>query len=1826
MSTSLTDESEQPTWLRVADVARLLGVSANTVRRWTDAGRIPARRSPGGHRRYLLDEMLTLGPDMLPPAPAVRQTPPAAASAVLDPVMPGRQPPAPVASPRPAAGQEPGTGLGPLAELASVLCNAPEELPRRAARLLRDLADVGRCEILAVEGDQIEVIVSVDAGGEDATRVGRRRPSTAWPPHGDDGEPVTAVVRRSTARAADAAALRERSAHALLWAPMVVGDQRFGALELIDARDRDLTPYVPMAQTVASLVGHALDVTATKTALAQRRRTMRELIALSQDVAWATDLHSFAQTVAERIMTTTNADYVDLWQVQGAQLHALVGMSRDGVDAQHAGATMDLDKYPACAVAFAAGAPFVVASLRDERLTPGEVESYRQWGYQSSLSMPIMVGGEMVGLIELYDDAERSWDADVDFIANVSQHVAGLFANAVLLDEVRRRAAYERELVGLAEELSQAQETRELARVAAATLRRVADAEDCDIWHLDEGRLRCLISVDRGGVDTAVEGKLLDLDRFPTTADAARGRETLVVADLHDPRLTPEEVEDWAEFGFRSCLTLPLVAGDEVVGLIDLFDTRERTYAEARKFVVSAGRMVADALKKAQLLASLQQSNRGLRELLELGDVVAGAEDLDALVRIVAERLRAVLRAEDCDIWRVEEGRLLCLASVDSNGWDENEVGLTRELTDYPGTLVALERDEPIVIGDLDLGDDALTESELAAYERWGYRSMVSLPLVLDGRPVGLIDIFDTRPRDWGDLLDFIRNVGALVAGAFDKAVLLERLENANRELRVLVEASLDFGATLDLDAVIDTVARRIRDVTGADICDIHKVDGDEVEILASVTATGHANVKGRRYSIADFRTFSEARATRAPVLRPDVFADVRTTPQERADAEEWGYAATADVPLIVSGDVIGFATVYRNEPGHFPQMDAVIGLAQIAAQAIANASLYRDLDDNARRLAMLSESMLELTSTLDLDEVLARLARRLCAAIDVPVCQIHVLEGEDLVTVMRLNEGVVERDHIGSRWPLRDAGATREVMRTRRPTVVRSLDDPRLSERAKRLSTRGDDDHPILGRCWAVLPLITGDEVIGVVELAETRGSAETRESRAFTSDELEAAASICHAAAMALTNARLFAQEQAARREADVLNELGRAIAASLDLGEIADATARHLKDIIEFDAFALMLQTDGKVTDLITGSGERYPFTAADFNDIDPGFGQRLAREGLLVLDLPDENPLRHPHPAMRTFRQMVVLALPTDPGVVGIVLLASRSDAAFDHLNRDILMRVASRLSLAVANARLYEENKAMHLGNLKALSSTLNAKDYYTLGHAARVAAYMVMLGEELGWPEEQIESVLEAAYLHDIGKISIPDRVLLKPGRLNDREWEQMRQHPALSADIIRPLFPEELVLGVRHHHEKYDGSGYPDGLSGEQIPWLARAMAVVDAYDAMSCRRPYKAALSYLDCLEELERCRGTQFDPAMLDAFRRVLERVFERRNMAARVAAQAADRIPGEWHTALHGPEDEGGEEYRRIAQVLREVRDANPPTRFLTTHCRLDRRYVIAVDPEEDEGLRSHFGDEVFADDDLRLTLDGRVPDVNVLYADEYGVWVTGLAPIRDTEGNVVAAAAADLPAIAGRAGESLTADARLSFASMLQPAVVRVGRIELDAITDGLTGLYNHRYLHERLHEELERARRLDCPLAVLICDLDQFAEYNERSGYSAGDEALRDVAHIIEESVRTIDIAARYSGEEFAVALVDTARPEALAVAERLRARLERAALGADGANLTVSIGVACFPDDATRREELLDKASRAMRAAKRQGRNRVVSFTFDDAADGPRARRRDGA
>ena len=176
--------------------------------------------------------------------------------------------------------------------------------------------------------------------------------------------------------------------------------------------------------------------------------------------------------------------------------------------------------------------------------------------------------------------------------------------------------------------------------------------------------------------------------------------------------------------------------------------------------------------------------------------------------------------------------------------------------------------------------------------------------------------------------------------------------------------------------------------------------------------------------------------------------------------------------------------------------------------------------------------------------------------------------------------------------------------------------------------------------------------------------------------------------------------------------------------------------------------------------------------------------------------------------------------------------------------------------------------------LRAIISTLEEKDTYTHGHSIRVAEYSVLLGSELGFTQEQLRELELAALFHDIGKIGIPDHVLLKPARLSKAEFEIMKSHPVRSAKILEKISAFEKILpGIKHHHERFDGLGYPDGLKGDEIPLYARIILIADTYDAMTSTRPYRLALDRKIAFEELERCSGTQFDEKLVKCFIRAI-----------------------------------------------------------------------------------------------------------------------------------------------------------------------------------------------------------------------------------------------------------------------------------------------------------------------------------------------------------------
>ena len=192
--------------------------------------------------------------------------------------------------------------------------------------------------------------------------------------------------------------------------------------------------------------------------------------------------------------------------------------------------------------------------------------------------------------------------------------------------------------------------------------------------------------------------------------------------------------------------------------------------------------------------------------------------------------------------------------------------------------------------------------------------------------------------------------------------------------------------------------------------------------------------------------------------------------------------------------------------------------------------------------------------------------------------------------------------------------------------------------------------------------------------------------------------------------------------------------------------------------------------------------------------------------------------------------------------------------------------------------LNEELSGAYIETIKSLAEALEARDSYTKSHSDIVADYAKRIAEKMGLPFYEIKKIIQSALLHDLGKMAMPDGILNKPGPLNEKEWEEVRKHPEKSEEILKHLTFITFLPIIRHHHERFDGTGYPDKLSGEKIPLGARILAVADSFEAMTRDRSYRKALSKERAIEEIKRCSGSQFDPKVVMAFLEVLKETKE------------------------------------------------------------------------------------------------------------------------------------------------------------------------------------------------------------------------------------------------------------------------------------------------------------------------------------------------------------
>ncbi len=248
----------------------------------------------------------------------------------------------------------------------------------------------------------------------------------------------------------------------------------------------------------------------------------------------------------------------------------------------------------------------------------------------------------------------------------------------------------------------------------------------------------------------------------------------------------------------------------------------------------------------------------------------------------------------------------------------------------------------------------------------------------------------------------------------------------------------------------------------------------------------------------------------------------------------------------------------------------------------------------------------------------------------------------------------------------------------------------------------------------------------------------------------------------------------------------------------------------------------------------------------------------------------------NPAHAQYRSLgnttLVHPVTSDGEVIGILAAGDKQgpDTTASNVDMKLLGAIASHMAIFLENAALYDDLNAMFLGTLEALTASIDAKDRYTCGHSQRVAHLTQQLARVIGLDENVVRRMHIAGLVHDVGKIGVPEGLLLKPGKLTDEEFAWIKRHPEIGYRILKDIPQlQDILPGVLYHHERWDGRGYPKGLKGEEIPQVARLIGLADSFDAMSSTRTYRSGMDRKQVLKEIERCSGTQFDPELVPIF---------------------------------------------------------------------------------------------------------------------------------------------------------------------------------------------------------------------------------------------------------------------------------------------------------------------------------------------------------------------
>ena len=702
------------------------------------------------------------------------------------------------------------------------------------------------------------------------------------------------------------------------------------------------------------------------------------------------------------------------------------------------------------------------------------------------------------------------------------------------------------------------------------------------------------------------------------------------------------------------------------------------------------------------------------------------------------------------------------------------------------------------------------------------------------------------------------------IADITERKMAEKALEHRAAQLATVNEIGQQIASILDPDELLRQIANLLESAFGyrfvyillLDQACSERSEPNAGELVIRASAGPGRVLEGTRLALESRSINTCVARTGKPLLANDVAREpMYLHLEEVADTK-----SELTVPIKVKDKVIGTLDVQSTELNAFDASDlfTLQALANQAGIAIENARLYGETSHRLDELSTIHEVTMAATSTMDFDQALERAVDAIHKILNFKVFGFLMLdESTGKLHLHPSYRGV--SPEVAEKLDLHvGMGITGWVAQTGQPLLV-----PDVSQDRRYLDG-------IAGiRAEMCVPLKIGNRVIGVIDV-------ENDQANGFSEDNLRLLSTLAGQLATTIENAHLFAETKRNANDLALLLGTSTAISSTLDLDQILETVAHQITTslVATFCRITLLDETGNNL--VIRATSPIRDKTAED------GFGRRyplaIAPWHRQVVETAEPVLLRHDVPELalseeerrialtEEVKSAALMPLIVGGRVLGVISLGEERSwerSPFTEEKVGLCQSIAAQAAVAIENARLYEKLQQSFIQTIAALAAAVEAKDPYTGGHSQRTMELAAAIAQELELGSEEVELIRYACLLHDVGKIGVSEQILLKPGPLDAQEWDVVRRHPTLGASIVeRAALLQKLVPIIQHHHERYDGSGYPAGLGGEVIPLAARILAVADAYEAMTSDRAYRPAMTVEQALATLQEGADKQWD----------------------------------------------------------------------------------------------------------------------------------------------------------------------------------------------------------------------------------------------------------------------------------------------------------------------------------------------------------------------------